>query len=573
MSLISLSLSEASDSSGSSSSTDYQLVPDSESEYGYRVEEAPSTWKTLTEEELLDLVGDAPTVQTNALSGEISFLFALTASVCLAYLLSRFLKPRLGRMKWAGTALLAAVFFTLYQYHWWVSITFERYSVLPVMELAALFGVICLFYRKGLSKKIYLAVTFQAVFGLCGVLRTYGTLFLEHLCDALDLSTQPVLSLYTYELDPDVYVLSGIVSVGFDWTGCLMLLLSCAALVLATRKLASGGCRDAERIPRGELLFLVTPAAAAIVFTLFTQVAHLLLKNPVFVDWATWDSPFLSLTLYLLIPLLAAASLLCILYAYTIYQKLVSYLEEKQRAAVLANQVEQMQGHIREIEQLYTGIRSMRHDMHNYLFDIKSLLAARGIDVDEPGTELAGYFSGIGTALDALNYSIHTGNPVTDVVLNGKARRAKAMGVRFDSTFRFPADYGIDAFDLSIILNNGLDNALEACEALGKRKPEIEAYIRIISYCKNNMLMVEIENSFDGVLLSTEGGAPRTRKRDVGRHGLGFQTILRCAEKYLGSAVYTSDVDTFHLTVMLQRAGTPPQSPSEDIEKKKEATV
>ena len=45
---------------------------------------------------------------------------------------------------------------------------------------------------------------------------------------------------------------------------------------------------------------------------------------------------------------------------------------------------------------------------------------------------LAGYFSGIGTALDTLKFSIHTGNPVTDVVLNGKARRAKEHGILFD---------------------------------------------------------------------------------------------------------------------------------------------
>lgn len=98
------------------------------------------------------------------------------------------------------------------------------------------------------------------------------------------------------------------------------------------------------------------------------------------------------MTLYFMIPFLAAAFLMCILYAYIIYQKLITYMEEKQRAVILENQVEQMQGHIREIERLYTGIRSMRHDMQNYLFDIKSLLAARGIDVEEKGSELAGYF-------------------------------------------------------------------------------------------------------------------------------------------------------------------------------------
>lgn len=64
----------------------------------------------------------------------------------------------------------------------------------------------------------------------------------------------------------------------------------------------------------------------------------------------------------------------------------------------------------------------MRHDMQNYLFDIKSLLAAQGVSVEEEPR----IFSGIGTALDALNFYFHTGNPVTDVVLNGSISRQRA---------------------------------------------------------------------------------------------------------------------------------------------------
>ena len=162
-----------------------------------------------------------------------------------------------------------------------------------------------------------------------------------------------------------------------------MLFVSCAVIVLSVRKLARAVNQNTEGIPRSELYFLLTPAFAAIVYSIFTGAAYFLVWNSVFVDWATWDDPLQSMTLYFMIPLMAVASLLCILYAYTIYQKLVVYVEEKQRAVILENQVNQMQGHIKEIEELYTGIRSMRHDMQNCLFDIKSLLAAQGIDVEE----------------------------------------------------------------------------------------------------------------------------------------------------------------------------------------------
>ena len=529
---------------------------------GYRVEEAPSTWKTLTEEEYVAESSSENAIENMGLSSKFPFLFALTASICLVYLLNRFLKSGAGHIKWLGNILLTAVFFALFQHHWWIRLPRSVYYLFPVLEAVLLLAVISLVSRKSFSKKIYITVTFQAVFGLCEVLRSYGELFLERLGDCLGIASNVELfPLYSYMADPaDAYPYASLnIRIYLDWEACLMLVLSCAVMILSVRKLARGGHRNMEEIPRSELYFLLTPAFAGIVYSVFTEVARLLLKNSVFVNWATWDSPAQSMTLYFMIPFLAAAFLMCILYAYIIYQKLITYMEEKQRAVILENQVEQMQGHIREIERLYTGIRSMRHDMQNYLFDIKSLLAARGIDVEEKGSELAGYFAGISTSLDALNYSIHTGHPVTDVVLNGKAGRAKERGIRFNSEFRFPADYGIDAFDLSIILNNSLDNALEACEILLGQKPETGTYIEVKSCCKGNMFLLEVENSCDGVLLEAESAeAPLTRKKDTARHGLGFQNILRCSEKYFGSAKYSRSGQTFHLTVMLQKAENNP---------------
>ena len=554
----SVPLLEKSESSDIPETTGSLLVPDPDSEYGYKVEEMPESYgTTLTQEEFTEEFGSYHAINNVALSNYISFLLPFTASICHVYMLKRFLKPRLDRFHWVNHFLLAVLFFTLFKYRWWIRLPRGLYYLFPVMEMIFLLAVICLVCKGKFSKKVYAAVTFEAVFGLCQTLYTYGQLFFKEISSYLELpQNSEMLCLYSYMKDPAASInASEIVNIYLDWEKCLMLFVSCAVIVLSVRKLARAVNQNTEGIPRSELYFLLTPAFAAIVYSIFTGAAYFLVWNSVFVDWATWDDPLQSMTLYFMIPLMAVASLLCILYAYTIYQKLVVYVEEKQRAVILENQVNQMQGHIKEIEELYTGIRSMRHDMQNCLFDIKSLLAAQGIDVEEKDSELAGYFSGIGTALDTLNYSIHTGNPVTDVVLNGKARRAKDRGIQFDSEFRFPKDFGIDAFDLSIILNNSLDNALEACEILLEKDSEARTYIKISSFCKNNMFLMNVENSCDGVLLEAESSVgPRTRKKDTVQHGLGFQNILRCSEKYYGTAKYVCSGETFQLNVMLQKA-------------------
>lgn len=540
--------------SDSSELNSLQLVPDPESENGWRVEKNPSVSlvpveEIYTEEQLRSMNG----VEYAALSEQLSFLFPAVAGICLVCLLARCLKPRLRIPHWISSSLLTGLSFLVFYRGWQNFLPDSLSPLLPVLDMVLLFGLLTLFCRGRISKRIYLSITFLALYELCSVLYLYGKQFLEKLCGYFHVSTSPSLfPVYSWVVNPGEASWRMTITVGVDWAGCLMLLLSCIILILSVRMLTRFAPGEEEGIPRNELLFLLSPAFTGIVFFTFINVSRSLLVNPAFLKWTARGNPFFDLSLYFLIFFVAATTILCILYAYNIYQKLIASMQDKQRAALLASQVDQMQAHIREIEQLYTGVRSMRHDMQNYLFDIKSLLAAQGVSVEGEG-ELAGYFSGIGTALDALNFYFHTGNPVTDVVLNGKYQQAKSLGIQFDSEFLFPSDYGIDVFDLSIILNNALNNALEACEVLSGSEPEAERFISVTSYCKNNMFLIEVKNSFDGTVCVTEDGGLKSRKQDTHRHGLGFQNIVRCADKYLGSADYTCCDRTFTLIVMLQK--------------------
>ena len=540
--------------SDSSELNSLQLVPDPESENGWRVEKNPSVSlvpveEVYTEEQLRSMNG----VEYAALSEQLSFLFPAVAGICLVCLLARCLKPRLRIPHWISSSLLTGLSFLVFYRGWQNFLPDSLSPLLPVLDMVLLFGLLTLFCRGRISKRIYLSITFLALYELCSVLYLYGKQFLEKLCGYFHVSTSPSLfPVYSWVVNPGEASWRMTITVGVDWAGCLMLLFSCIILILSVRKLTRFAPGEEEGIPRNELLFLLSPAFTGIVFFTFINVSRSLLVNPAFLKWTARGNPFFDLSLYFLIFFVAATTILCILYAYNIYQKLIASMQDKQRAALLASQVDQMQAHIREIEQLYTGVRSMRHDMQNYLFDIKSLLAAQGVSVEGEG-ELAGYFSGIGTALDALNFYFHTGNPVTDVVLNGKYQQAKSLGIQFDSEFLFPSDYGIDVFDLSIILNNALNNALEACEVLSGSEPEAERFISVTSYCKNNMFLIEVKNSFDGTVCVTEDGGLKSRKQDTHRHGLGFQNIVRCADKYLGSADYTCCDRTFTLIVMLQK--------------------
>ena len=138
--------------------------------------------------------------------------------------------------------------------------------------------------------------------------------------------------------------------------------------------------------------------------------------------------------------------------------------------------------------------------------------------------------------MQELEYKYVTGNVVTDVIINDKCCRAEKAGIRFDAGFRYGGE--IPVFDMGIILNNLLDNTVEACEKLetGKR------FIRFSLKGKKQFLLLEVENSFDGTVpvQIDEGLVLPIMKQStlpgiITEHGIGLENVRDVAERYFGA--------------------------------------
>lgn len=124
------------------------------------------------------------------------------------------------------------------------------------------------------------------------------------------------------------------------------------------------------------------------------------------------------------------------------------------------------------------------------------------------------------------------------------------MNIAFEVDFIYPDNMNIDAFDLSIIINNALDNAVEACL---KQKNE-NRYVELTAHRRENVFFVIVRNSFDGKLTRNKAnGQLVTSKKDTKNHGLGMRNIELCAEKYYGKAEIIVKNSVFELAVMLQK--------------------
>ena len=229
------------------------------------------------------------------------------------------------------------------------------------------------------------------------------------------------------------------------------------------------------------------------------------------------------------------------------WQRYRILLAERQKHFVEEQQVKAMKKRLEEAENFYGSIRKVRHEMKNHMANIKGLAGA-----GEYG-EIEDYIRRMNETMQKLEYKYVTGNAVTDVIINDKCRRAEKVGIRFDADFRYGGE--IPVFDLGIILNNLLDNAIEACEKLETGK----GFIRLSLKRKKQFLMLYVENSFDGAVPVSKGSPlPPTTKQSIlpgiiTEHGIGLENVRDIAERYFGGVNIKVKGDVFHVTVMLQQ--------------------
>ena len=233
-------------------------------------------------------------------------------------------------------------------------------------------------------------------------------------------------------------------------------------------------------------------------------------------------------------------SFAAIVIALVIYQKLKEKQREERENIVLAEQIENTKQHICEVEKLYGDIRALKHDMGNHISVLENLFMKKETE------ELGKYMVELKTALNESAGEIKTGNPVTDVILTQKHKEAEEKGIEFSCNFLYPADTGINAFDVSVILNNAISNAFEGVK--GCENP----YISVSAYRKKNAYMMEVTNCISkSVEIDNETGLPETTKNDKGSHGFGLTNIRKVAQKYYGDIDISQEKNSFRLTVML----------------------
>ena len=183
-----------------------------------------------------------------------------------------------------------------------------------------------------------------------------------------------------------------------------------------------------------------------------------------------------------------------------------------------------------------------RHDMHHHNAVIIEMLQNGDTD------QLQTYMKSFDAALHAHNANSFCTNPIANSIFNVYARRAEVEGIKMTYNVSVPKVIGIDNIDLTCVLGNVLENALEGClRMLEDEEKEIIVTVKFL----DNRLRVQVENTcrtdivFDGEL-------PVTQKQGG---GTGIKSILYTAERYDGTAGFSVKDGKFITQIALNANG------------------
>lgn len=209
---------------------------------------------------------------------------------------------------------------------------------------------------------------------------------------------------------------------------------------------------------------------------------------------------------------------------YNIYGRLSKTAELQKQNCIYEKQIELCKMHIQERAQMDVELREIQHNMKGHLICIKEYLDKK----DE--VALSTYLSGININFKDTRKICDTGNVVIDAIINTKYRECLKRNINFEIEIKIPCNNSFNNADLSVILENALENAVDATLKL----PNKQRYIKVnISFHHYNLL-IEIKNSFDGNIKKSLDGRYLTIKTDFKNHGIGLKSIERAASKYQG---------------------------------------
>lgn len=144
------------------------------------------------------------------------------------------------------------------------------------------------------------------------------------------------------------------------------------------------------------------------------------------------------------------------------------------------------------------------------------------------------------------NVRVYCQNPRINHVIAYYAARFIEHNIRFTCDMHLEDDRRLPEAEIYLILNHGLENALEASVKL----PMDQRFIKLQSRIVQGQFLIRLQNHFEGELHIT-GNTPRTKKVMPG-HGYGLSSMQAAAKRANGEMIIRTEGNHFILEVRVK---------------------
>lgn len=227
---------------------------------------------------------------------------------------------------------------------------------------------------------------------------------------------------------------------------------------------------------------------------------------------------------------------------FRLYMILSKEKELQKFNTVYEQQLELCNQHMREKESVMMSARNIKHDIKQHFIVLIELLDKNENDV------AISYLKKL-IDMNILNSDgiCKSGNIVVDSLINAKYTVASNLKIKFDIDIHIPIQLSFESADISILLGNILDNAIEASLKIDEGK----RHIRLFMKYDCNTLIITVINTFIGDLNKNKDGRILTSKDNPFNHGIGLESVRKVARKYRGSVIIETKDDCFIIKIAM----------------------
>lgn len=139
---------------------------------------------------------------------------------------------------------------------------------------------------------------------------------------------------------------------------------------------------------------------------------------------------------------------------------------------------------------------------------------------------------------------VYCENPAVNAAVCHYAGLAEQTGIPAEIALDIPGDVNVDDLELSMVISNLMENAIQACGRL----PENQAPYLCFTCLSMGRLLLEMENPCAEGTVLDESGYPISCEEG---HGIGSKSVIAFAKKYDGELLYIIENGVFRARLLV----------------------